>query len=236
MKVIRYRSCDDFDVQFLDEHGYIKEHVYAQSFKLGSVKNPYDKTVCGVGYLGVGKYHVGDSEKKISDAYNTWKGMLERCYYDDVKHPAYFGICEVCDEWLNYQNFAKWFEEHRYKVKGRLHLDKDILFPGNKIYSPKHCILIPQRINMLFTNMENKSSLPNGVRLTPTGRYSSEYSTKHLGTFDTLEEAFNMYAKEKEKTIMQTANDYKGIIPSYVYEALMKYEVKIENDKNYVAA
>lgn len=29
MKVIRYRNCDDFDIQFLDEYGYRKEQSVA---------------------------------------------------------------------------------------------------------------------------------------------------------------------------------------------------------------
>ena len=31
------------------------------------------------------------------------------------------------------------------------------------------------------------------------------------------------------------ANEYKGIIPNEVYDAVIAYEFSIENDKNYVA-
>ena len=65
--------------------------------------------------------------------------------------------------WHNYQNFAQWFNENRYDVEGRLHIDKDILYPGNKIYCPDTCLLVPQRINMLFLNKPNKRGLPNGI-------------------------------------------------------------------------
>ena len=64
---------------------------------------------------------------------------------------------------MNFQNFAQWYDNHKYECDGRLHIDKDIKYPGNKLYSPYHCILVPQRINMLFSNKLNKRGLPNGI-------------------------------------------------------------------------
>ena len=79
--------------------------------------------------------------------------MLERCYDTEhsYKFPTYEN-CIVCDEWLNYQNFARWFDINYYEIEGEVMcLDKDILFKGNKIYSPKTCIFVPRGINNLFT-------------------------------------------------------------------------------------
>ena len=42
-------------------------------------------------------------------------------------------------------------------------------------------------------------------------------------------------SKEKKKEIIKMANEYKGIIPNEVYDAVIEYEFSIENDKNYVA-
>ena len=236
MKIIKYRNCDDIDVQFMDSYGYIRQHITTGNFKNGKVKNPYDRTVYGVGMLGVGRHKARKDKNGMHVKYLEWKTMLERCYANNGKHPAYYGICTVCDEWQNYQIFADWFEEHYYEVKGRLHLDKDILVPGNKVYSPETCVLIPQRINMLFMNMGNAAGLPNGIRQTSAGRYSSLFQGISLGTYDTLEEAFSVYAKEKECVIKQIANEYKNIIPNNAYDALMNYEVRIENDKNYISS
>lgn len=41
--------------------------------------------------------------------------MLQRCYNN--KQLSYFD-CEVCDEWLCFQNFAKWYEENYYEIEG----------------------------------------------------------------------------------------------------------------------
>ena len=52
MKIIRYASNEDMDIEFLDDFHYVKEHQAYTNFKTGSVKNPFDKTIFGVGYLG----------------------------------------------------------------------------------------------------------------------------------------------------------------------------------------
>lgn len=235
MKIIAYHKYDDLDVQFLDEHGYIKKHVLCQAFNKGQVKNPYDRSLFGVGYIGEGTHKTRINQKLKSPDYEVWMSMINRCYRDREMYPSYYGISTTCDEWHCYQKFADWYEENWYEVKGRLHLDKDILIPGNKEYAPDKCLLIPQRINMLFSNQYNGSRLPNGVRTTPNGRYVAEYSTIYLGTFDTVEETFNAYATAKEKKIKEVADEYKDIIPKKVYDALYRYKVDITNDKNYKA-
>ena len=55
MKIVAYRRYDDIDVEFLDEHHYVKEHNTYSNFKSGAIKNPYDRSVYGVGYVGEGK-------------------------------------------------------------------------------------------------------------------------------------------------------------------------------------
>lgn len=67
MKIIRYGGWEDIDVQFQDEFYYIKEHQTYSNFKKGEIKNPYDRTVFGVGYVGVGEYKT----KKKWSFYNA---------------------------------------------------------------------------------------------------------------------------------------------------------------------
>lgn len=233
MRIIAYRNSEDIDVEFLDDHHYIKKNVTVANFQKGTVKNPYDKTVFGIGYIGDGDNKTVANGNNTA-VYNCWKAMIARCYSDKYKdlHQSYYTISDVSFEWKNFQNFATWYNENKYEVEGRLHLDKDILYPGNKTYSPYHCLLVPQRINMLFTNKPNSNGLPNGITKINNG-YKATYNTIKLGTFDTLEDAYESYAKEKERCIKEIAEEYKNIIPQNVYEALLNYEVRIENDKNY---
>lgn len=235
MKIIAYRSSSDIDIEFLDDFHYIKKNQTYSNFKKGWIKNPYDKTVCGIGYIGVGKHMARNSEThKLERIYQVWAALIDRCYHNKEMYPAYFDKCEVCKEWHNYQVFANWYKENEYECDGRLHIDKDILNPNCNLYSPENCILVPQRINMLFMNRENDKGLPNGIEKCASG-YSAKYNTKELGTYKTLEEAFNVYANYKEKIIKQVADEYKNIIPQKVYNALISYKVDIKNDKNYTA-
>lgn len=234
MKIIAYRSYTDMDIEFLDEFHYIKIHQTYSNFIKGQIKNPYDKTVYGVGFIGVGKHKVAIN-KVATPVYKAWSGMLERCYSKNMKdrNGTYYHISTVCDEWHNFQIFGDWYESNKYEVNERLHVEKDILFPGNKIYSPDTCLLVPQVINTLFINKSNKRNLPNGIIKCSKGRYLAKYNQIELGVYDSVEKAYDVYAKEKKKNIIDVADQYKEIIPLKLYDALLRYEFKIENDRNY---
>ena len=236
MKIISYRRYDDIDVEFLDDFHVVKEHQTYSNFKKGQIKNPYDRSVYGVGYVGEGT-HIIIKNKKVSLSYEVWSEMLARCYLKERQHlhKAYYGIVTVCGEWQCYHRFADGYEEHAYKCDGRLHLDKDILCPGNKIYSPETCLLVPQRINMLFLNKSNKRGLPNGISECPKG-YLAMYNGKTIGIYSTIEDAYYEQTKKKKEEIIRVANEYKSIMPKEVYDAILAYEFKIENDKNYKVA
>lgn len=223
MKIVEYYRHEDITVEFQDEHHY-RLHTTYVNFKRHQALNPYDKSVFGVGYLGEGNYSTGTSKKR-SQEHRVWRCMLERCYSEKYKeeNKAYYGITTVCDEWKCFQKFAEWYNINKYDVDGRLHLDKDILFPENKIYSPETCLLVPQRINMLFMSKPNKNGLPNGVRKESKGKYLAVYNGKNLGKFDSIEDAKKAHYIAKLEAIKQVAEEYKEIIPKKVYEALLNY-------------
>lgn len=237
MKIVAYRTSEDIDVQFQDKFYYIKEHQTYSNFKSGAIKNPYDKTVFNVGYLGVGKHKIQYPETMTNTkVYMSWKNMLDRCYCErhKEKNPCYFEISTVCEEWHNFQNFAEWYSKKEYPVNERLHLDKDIKYPGNMFYSPKTCLLVPQRLNMMFMNKSNNRGLPNGIVRQGKG-YLAKYCGEKIGVFTTVEEAYREQTKKKKEEIVKLANEYKSIVPEEVYDAIMAYEFDIKNDKNYAA-
>lgn len=51
----------------------------------------------------------------------------------------------------------------------------------------------------------------------------------HLGYFDTEKEAFLVYKAAKEQYIKEVANKWKDKVDPRVYEALLCYEVEIED-------
>ncbi len=112
------------------------------------LRDPLAKTVFGVGCIGVGE-HKAHTKGADTKAFSIWRAMLRRCYYRGSQHhqPSYEGG-RVAKEWHNFQTFAEWFEEN-YPTDGkRYQLDKDIITPGNKVYSPKACSFVTQQENL----------------------------------------------------------------------------------------
>jgi len=203
-----------------------------------STSNPMGKALFDIGYIGIGEYKSRDiNDNSIYKRYRTWYNMFNRCYSDKLhlSQPTYID-CTVCDEWHNFQVFAKWYDENYYEVDEILmHLDKDILVKGNKIYSPETCVFAPENINALFTKSNSIRGLfPIGVISSKKGKYESHCNRGrgepiYLGIFDTPEEAFDKYKITKENYIKQVAEEYKNKIPQKLYNALISYEVNIND-------
>lgn len=102
------------------------------------------------------------------------------------------------------------------------------------VYSPETCILVPQRINMLFMNKFNNRGLPNGIIEYKSG-YLAKYGGKDIGIFPTVESAYKEYSLKKKEAINKITNEYKNILPKDVYQAIINFKFSINNDKNYVA-
>lgn len=77
--------------------------------------------------------------------YKTWTNMINRCYSTKFqeRQPTYIG-CTVSKEWLTFSNFRSWMEKQDFANK---QLDKDLLFEGNKIYSPETCVFVSGMVN-----------------------------------------------------------------------------------------
>lgn len=201
------------------------------------VNNPYERNLFGVGYIGEGEFKV--SLKRVySPHYIYWMTMLKRCYSEKFQETSktYMG-CSVADEWHNFQNFAKWWEENFYEIDNEtMHLDKDILVKGNKIYSPETCVFVPHTINTLFVKSDvARGKYPIGVcfvKGNKTKKFKAQCSAgkreiKFLGRFSTPEEAFYAYKTFKENVIKQIADEYIDKIPNKLYNAMINYKVEI---------
>lgn len=160
--------------------------------------------------------------------------MLTRCYSDAFpkKYQSYIG-CQVCNEWLNFQNFAGFYYEYTYK-EPHWQIDKDIIQKGNKIYAPDKCAFVPPEINKLFVRRElHRGNTLQGVHYEKSRkRYKASMHdgsgrTKFLGRFLTVEEAFHAYKEAKETRIREIAEDYKSRISPILYEAMLNYKIEI---------
>ena len=235
--IVEYINSEDITIQFKTS-GELVNTTY-NHFVKGEIKSHFTPSVYGVGTTGL-ESTVDENSEKL-DSYVCWQSMLERCYSAKCqeKYPTYKG-CSVCDDWLYYPNFKKWYDENYYEVKNKTsHLDKDILVKGNKVYSPDTCVFAPSFINTLFTKSKNgRGELPIGVYYDKKyKKYKAQLSVfkdgkktrKHLGYFDTADEGFEAYKKAKEEYIKEVADEYKDKIPTKLYEAMYSYKVDIDD-------
>jgi len=141
--------------------------------------------------------------------YTVWHSMIRRCYSPIAqrRNPTYIG-CTVCDEWLRFSAFKKWMEKQAWRGN---QLDKDIIIPGNKIYSPDTCCFVSGATNtLLLDSAGSRGKYPLGVSLLQsTGRFmaycSHNKKLEHIGYFATPEEASAAYRKRKAEVLYEAA-------------------------------
>lgn len=195
-----------------------------KAFRSGNVKDYEAPTVYGKGILGSGEFKLSkDPSDIVNIAYKKWSAMLRRVYVSDHIHkdPTYKD-CVVDAIWLNFQNFAKWYTDSC--VDTTYELDKDLLFKGNKLYSPYTCTLLPKEINTTLTkNDKNRSDYGIGVGLRENGTYRS--NSKLSNYYKSRDQAFLEYKLCKEGRLQKLAEKYKDTLSKDAYIALYDYKV-----------
>lgn len=151
------------------------------------------------------------NKQEMCPYYRRWRNMLERCYsarYHEI-YPTYSDVF-VCDDWLLFSNFRKWMISQDWKGK---ELDKDILFPNNKEYSPDRCIFVSHELNKLLTNHENgRGKYPQGVH--EDKRYNNFVASisikgkqQEIGRYKKVEDAREAYINYKYNHILKIIDD-----------------------------
>ena len=185
--------------------------------------------VCGIG-VNDAPYVISTKVKNkttLCPYYRVWRGVLERCYYSKrhVKHPSYID-CTVAAEWFSFMSFRAWMETQDWKGKD---IDKDILVPGNKRYSPETCLFVSHSINMLLNdNKLKRGNLPLGVSFFRRDKnymaFISIYGKgKNLGRYATPVEAEAVYKKAKSAHIKEIASKQQEPLRS----ALIRHAVAL---------
>lgn len=156
------------------------------------------------------------------------KSHLRKDYLNNTLHP----------EWLEFNHYMDWAIKQigflKEELNGRLWcIDKDILFPRNKHYSPQTCVFVPQKINSFFSidkslsgnyllgvsvRKDRKNKIfkdmvnnPNGERL-------------RLGCFHTEVEAHNAYLEHKTLFAKELAIEFENIVDYRVIEKLNNFK------------
>lgn len=220
-------------IKWLDEFGYEME-VSTSNLSQGRVLNPYEKTVYGVGYLGTGFNKTGG--RKVTIEYATWYGMFNRSYSDTYRRnkPTY-NECFVNENWHCFDDFIGWSVGAIGWGNKDWQIDKDLLTKGNKEYGPSTCIMLPRKLNMLIVNrVGGRGDLPIGVqwdkeRSKYKGQFKEFDGKGKSKRFSNPDDAFIYYKTNKERVVKEAAEIYKGQIDPRAYDALMSWEISIND-------
>lgn len=199
----------------------------------GRVKDRMKPSVCGVGYLGAGKYQITENGN-TTIAYEKWSAMLQRCYNENSTGYKRYGAVGVSVDpvWHNFQNFAEWFDKYKFKEDG-WHLDKDILVKGNVVYGPEYCCIVPRQINQAFAKCDaRRGDYVIGVQYDKKNdRFIAMCQTGNGGyvrktQLKTEYEAWLEYKAMKETMLVSLAYEWRGRVAPKVLKALVEYEVE----------
>ena len=236
-KILKYNGRANVEIQFL-KTGY-EATVRLGDIRNGNLKDPYSPSVYSIGIVGT-KYPISEGGV-LTKEYGLWVRMLERCYSDAYKkkQPTYEG-CEVSDKFKSYEYFYEWCHKQiGFGVEGNgnpFQLDKDLLVKGNKVYSENTSVFIPREINQVLvkrTALRGEHLI--GVYWHKRGKAfaaqvnKNKGKSEYLGLFTTEIEAFNAYKIAKEIYIKELANKWKDKIDNRAYNALINYEVNIDD-------
>lgn len=170
------------------------------------------RLVCGVGindadYIVELKEIVGGKRKHLWSCplHKAWQDMIRRCYSAKAhaRRPTYVG-CSVSPEWHSLMAFRSWMIVQPWEG---MELDKDILIPGNKVYSPETCIFVSTALNSFMTDCSAvRGDCPVGVSWhKQKGKYQAycrnPFSAKfeHLGYFTDPLQGHEVWRKRKHE-------------------------------------
>ena len=171
-----------------------------------------------------------DGKRLPCPYYVTWNNMLKRAYCPKyhARRPTYIGVT-VCEEWHSFMAFRAWMETQDWQ--GR-QLDKDIIAPGNRTYSPDTCVFVPQALNKLLTaHTAARGKWPIGVSWDKANKkFFAQISgggraQRHLGYFTCPHEAHMAWCKAKVRLVRDAAREQDD---QRVYAGLMRHAAMIE--------
>jgi len=169
-----------------------------------------------------------DGKRKNTRLYNLWDSLSKRSNPTRKfleRFPSYEG-CE--NKFTTFQSFAVWCvsQDGYTEVDSNnkvWHLDKDVLYPGNKIYSPTTCCFVPEEVNCALTYCtQARGDFPLGVysRKLKSGKTVYRSTTRiagervNVGPFTTAELAHRHWQLSKIEafvTLREKYSEYPNI-------------------------
>lgn len=149
-----------------------------------------------VGTMGQGPYNRINHAR----AYGAWLSMMQQCYNQNCQSYKAAGArgVRVCDEWLDFQAFAAWYEAHDYAHGGSAGMALTRLISGDDVYGPDTCMMVPRELLPALTVAARvHRGLLGGVNLASYHRYAAQAAGTRCEPRDTQEEARADYLEAK---------------------------------------
>ena len=150
-----------------------------------------------------------DGKRVWCPYYLVWRRMIDRVYAKSYhKTRPTYKQCDLCSDWHTFSNFKRWMMRQDWVDK---QLDKDLIAPNNKTYSPETCVFVTHKLNNLLVEHKNASKcLPKGVYKESTNSYRARIKIDNkdvgLGSYRKPSEARKAYVEAKRKVILEEAD------------------------------
>lgn len=204
--VVGYKDNRNVWVKFLKTNNVVKTSW--RNVTIGNIKDKQIGTCKGFGIIGT-KYNPS------SQAGTVWYGIVQRCLR---------GYADLYEEWQYLDNFGDWYYKNHYG--GDLHIDKDLLSGGGKLYSPNTCIMLPSKFNSMISKFRGAAGYIQRTKNSYQVRIKINGRPVVFGSYKDPETAHNVYRREKSKHVKSEALKayLAGEIPDNVYTALLEWE------------
>ena len=164
----------------------------SMSLRRGAVKDVYQPTIMGLGYVGVGSC----SRTTAYDAYRFWVELLRT---------VEVGKMGMQLEWFNFQIFAKWFDSIGWSYGMRL--NSTLINPLAYRHGKDTTVLIPKWLDVMLAE---RADGYDGVSLS-YNRWRSRLKVKKEivahGYHDTKKEAMRAYNLAKREYVAEAICD-----------------------------
>lgn len=147
------------------------------------------------------RHEVVEGKKKIvwrCPYYVKWASMIKRCFCPKhhAKQLTYKG-CTIAEDWKYLSNFIKWVDSQPNRDWENCELDKDILFEGNKHYSPETVVFVSRKVNGFIVD-SGKTRGKYMLGVCDSCSKKSPYQAQCWNTFDSKQKYIGIFPTEIE--------------------------------------
>lgn len=226
-----YRNKRNLFLQIELTNKYTSQKMWVDSttLKMSRFHNPLMILKHG-GYIGYGEYTSMSPDR----CYKKWESMLTRCT-DNVR--SSYDNTYVTEEWLCYQNFAKWFFDiNKSNYHKGYQIDKDLTQIDSKIkfYGSEYCNYLPSAINQYIKCWEYTKSKTSSSFSISFATTRINLSPVYFMLKDNIEAANILLNKHRAYLILTVAEKYLefNLINKRIHSLLINFAKRIVDVDN----